>query len=78
MIYNRLNDFEPKPKKLSTAHLTAAVEAVLALHPQSCEINGGSMCNWKDECPALVCGPCGDSWPCPTVAAIENALEGRP
>lgn len=48
-------------------HLMAPV---LALHPKTCEINGDKGCEHGDGCPVLVCGPCGESWPCPTVRAL--------
>jgi len=50
------------------------VEAVLAkvlpLHPKACEQIGGS-CELGENCPTVICGPCGESWPCPTVKALQ-------
>jgi hypothetical protein len=50
----------------------AALEAVRKLHPRTCEINGDSTdCN-ESKCPMLVCGPCGEGWPCPTIRALDG------
>lgn len=49
----------------------SALETVRELHSRECEINGdGSSCG-IDNCPVQVCGPCGESWPCQTMAALE-------
>lgn len=52
--------------------LLVALERVEALHPRTCEINGDKGCEHGDTCPALVCGPCGEPWPCPTIEAITG------
>jgi hypothetical protein len=46
-----------------------AIEAVLALHPKTCDMSGANCV--EDDCPMNVCGPCGESWPCPTVKALQ-------
>lgn len=54
--------------------LVAALRAVEAVHPRTCEQSGRRDCG-DAACPVLVCGPCGDSWPCQTIAAIREALD---
>ena len=49
--------------------MRAALEAVLALHPWQC-----SGCEGTTEDCGPICGSCYDAWPCPTVAAITEAL----
>lgn len=74
-IFNASMMLAIQGSQMDVARLVAAVEAVLGLHPKSCEINGSAGCEHGDECPVLVCAPCGESWPCPTVAAVEAALK---
>jgi hypothetical protein len=50
------------------ARLTEAVDAVLALHTE--DLFRGHLCNG-----CQVCGNGENGYPCPTVAAIENALK---
>lgn len=53
------------------AALPILLAPILALHPKSCEMMGSDLCEWGDECTVLVCGPCGEDWPCPTVKALQ-------
>ena len=49
--------------------MRAALEAVLALHPWEC-----LECEGIDLDASPRCGHCYEPWPCPTVAAIAEAL----
>jgi len=60
----------------TVTHLLAMIERIEALHPKTCEINGDRGCEHGDACPVLVCGPCGEPWPCPTIAAISGEVAG--
>ena len=70
-------DAEPEARSEARSDMRAALEAaaphtlapVLALHPKTCEQIGG--CCELENCPTMICGPCGETWPCPTVAALQ-------
>ena len=53
--------------------MRAALEAVLALHPWEC-----LECEGIDLDASPRCGHCYEPWPCPTVAAIAEALGVEP
>ena len=53
--------------------LVAALRAVEAVHVMSCELSV-SNCDKGESCPLACCGPCGETWPCPTITAIREAL----
>lgn len=52
--------------------LIAALRAVEAVHVSTCEASGMNCDN--TVCPVRICGPCGETWPCPTITAIREAL----
>ena len=55
--------------RTSAPKMRAALEAVLALHPWEC-----LECEGIDLDASPRCGHCYEPWPCPTVAAITEAL----
>lgn len=57
--------------------LIAAVDAVLALHTPNAGHNPDCLCGIDPGAGARCCG-CYDAYPCPTVAALTAALEGKP
>lgn len=53
----------------------AKIERVQALHSKTCDISGSNCEAVADpsmKCTMLVCGPCGESWPCPTITALTE------
>ena len=55
------------------ARLVKALEAVTALHEPTCEQSGTNCIN--EDCRMRICGPCGESHPCPTLTALTEALD---
>ena len=75
-----INEDQREPDAEFIAHaredvpkLVEALRAVEAVHVMSCELSV-SNCDKGESCPLACCGPCGETWPCPTITAIREAL----
>lgn len=56
--------------------LIAALRAVEAVHTKNCFTSNAGGCRHGDNCDLSYCGSCSEDWPCPTIRAIREALDG--
>lgn len=67
-----LAEMEQRPTLFDLSHLVKAVRAVLEVHQK---YQGCRRCDWCNNPPD--CDVCAESYPCQTVRAVCEALEGR-